>query len=142
MKTLICLLLAAPLTLLAWPAEDETAVREALQHYVDGWYRGDAARMEIALHPELIKRKPVPISRDGKTRLEDLDQLAMIAATREGIGQRTPVHQRLKQLNILDIRQNSAVAMLETGEFFDYVHLVRNGGRWQIVNVLWEPISQ
>jgi len=34
---------------------DEAAIRGVVCDYVDGWFDGDAARMERALHPELVK---------------------------------------------------------------------------------------
>jgi hypothetical protein len=34
----------------------EDAVRSAVMDYVEGWFEGDAGRMERALHPELVKR--------------------------------------------------------------------------------------
>ena len=32
------------------------AIRATALDYIEGWYAGDAARMERALHPELAKR--------------------------------------------------------------------------------------
>jgi hypothetical protein len=34
----------------------EDAVRSVVMDYVEGWFEGDADRMERALHPELVKR--------------------------------------------------------------------------------------
>ena len=36
--------------------EDEAAIRAAALDYLEGWYAGDAARMERSLHPDLAKR--------------------------------------------------------------------------------------
>jgi hypothetical protein len=38
------------------PSADEDAIRAVVLDYVEGWFDGDAARMERALHPELVKR--------------------------------------------------------------------------------------
>jgi len=35
---------------------DSAAIRQAALDYIEGWYGGDAGRMERALHPELVKR--------------------------------------------------------------------------------------
>jgi hypothetical protein len=35
---------------------DEAAIRAVVLDYVEGWFDGDAVRMERALHPELMKR--------------------------------------------------------------------------------------
>jgi len=37
-------------------AADSTAIRQTALDYIQGWYTGDGARMERALHPELAKR--------------------------------------------------------------------------------------
>ena len=37
---------------------DEAAVVSAVLDYFDGWFDGDAGRMERALHPGLAKRCP------------------------------------------------------------------------------------
>ena len=35
---------------------DQEAIRGVVLDYIDGWFDGDAVRMERALHPELVKR--------------------------------------------------------------------------------------
>ena len=42
----------------------ETAVVSAVLDYFEGWFDGDAARMERALHPDLAKRA---LATDGRT---------------------------------------------------------------------------
>ena len=37
-------------------SSDDDAIRKPANDYIEGWYTGDAARMEGALHPELAKR--------------------------------------------------------------------------------------
>lgn len=118
---------------------DAALVEATVQDYLQGWYTGDAERMRRALHPELVKRKPALLNRAGEIRIDTLDAENMIAATRAGGGTRTPAAKQAATLKVLDIRGRSAVAVLETGEFFDYIALARNKGQWQIVNVLWEP---
>lgn len=118
---------------------DAAAVEATVRDYAESWYSGDAARMARALSPDLAKRKPVLLGTKGNLRIEELDATAMIAAARAGWGTKTAENKRVKQLKVLDIRGRSAVALLETGEFFDYLALAKNKGHWQIVNVLWEP---
>ena len=36
--------------------DEEAAIKKPALDYIEGWYEGDAARMESALHPELAKR--------------------------------------------------------------------------------------
>ena len=37
-------------------ADDDLGIRTALLDYFEGWFDGDPARMESALHPDLAKR--------------------------------------------------------------------------------------
>jgi len=115
------------------------AVASVVQDYALGWYQGNAARMQGALHPALLKRKPALLNRAGEIRIESIDAAALIAATRAGGGNGTPENMRDIAVKVLDIRGRSAMAVLETRDFFDFLALARDKGRWQIVNVLWEP---
>ena len=36
--------------------EDVDAIHDAVRDYVEGWFDGDGARMQRALHPEFVKR--------------------------------------------------------------------------------------
>jgi hypothetical protein len=63
MKAIICALALATGLLLTIGAiaqdkssDDEAAIKATALNYIEGWYDGDAARMESALHPELAKR--------------------------------------------------------------------------------------
>jgi hypothetical protein len=75
-------------------AQDVEAVRAAALDYVEGWFDGDEARMERALHSELVKR--------------DLDQGAvrtlsarrMIDLTAEGEGRREDAEDRQIEVEI------------------------------------------
>src|SRR5437870_10341527 len=37
-------------------SDDNESIKKTALDYIDGWYAGDAVRMERALHPELAKR--------------------------------------------------------------------------------------
>jgi hypothetical protein len=38
----------------------------------------------------------------------------------------------------LDRFQNAASVRIDAGEWIDYLHLGKIGGKWKIINVLWE----
>jgi len=65
--TVVCLILtvSAPAWLYAGDADTEAITRTALD-YGEGWYAGDAARMERSLHPDLAKRVVSPDPDSGK----------------------------------------------------------------------------
>ncbi len=123
--------------LAAQTATDSAAIRTAALDYVEGWYTGDAARMERALHPELAKRI-VQTDQQGRSRLGQQSALTLIQGTRSGYGKQTPAAQQIKNVRILDIYGNTASARAEMSGWIDYMHLAKWNGEWKIVNVLWE----
>ena len=119
-------------------AEDRAAIRQAALDYIEGWYAGDAARMERALHPELAKRMVFPDPMTGKSRLSQMSAMTLVQSTRQGLGTHVPKDQQLKEVTILDIYQNAASVKIDAATWIDYLHLVKWNGEWKIVNVLWE----
>lgn len=133
----LLLLLACPAGGAAQSAADSAAIRTAALDYVDGWYTGDAARMERAVHPELAKRI-VQTDERGRSRISQQSALTLINLTRLAEGRETPPDQQLRDVRILDVYGNSASVRAEMAGWIDYLHLARWNGQWRIVNVLWE----
>ena len=120
-------------------AADSAAIKATALDYIEGWYTGDAERMERALHPELAKRIVYQPTQPGqRSRLESQSAMTLVRATRAGGGKRTPPERQQKDVTILDIYENAASVMVVAGACIDYLHVARADGRWQIVNVLWE----
>jgi len=117
---------------------DSAGIRQAALDYIEGYYAGDGARMERALHPELAKRIVRTNPAGGQQRLDQMSALTLINITRSGGGKDTPAAEQRKHVTILDIYQNAASARIDASGWVDYLHLARWSGRWVIVNVLWE----
>jgi putative lumazine-binding protein len=132
--------LAAAITrpLGAQSAADSTAIRATAMDYIEGWYAGDAARMERAVHPELAKRVVTIDPRMGHSQLESIGAMTLILRTRAGGGSRTPVERQQKDFTLLDVFGDAAVAKIVASDWIDYLELAKWNGRWVIVNVLWE----
>lgn len=120
------------------PAADSAGIRAAALDYIEGWYAADAARMERALHPELAKRIMMRDPASSRTRLDSQGAMTLVRNTRNGGGSRTPAERQQKDVTILDIYENAAVAKIVASDWIDYLQLARSGDRWVIVNVLWE----
>lgn len=117
----------------AQSAADSAAIRATALDYVEGWYAGDASRMERSLHPDLAKR----IMRGGT--LDHMTAAQLVGATRGGGGRNTPPDRQEKDVRILDIFGNTASVRATMAGWIDYMHMAKNAeGRWVIVNVLWE----
>src|SRR3990172_5870277 len=97
--------------------------------YIEGYYEGDGARMERALHPELAKRI-VRTNESGQSRLDQMSALTLVLGTRAGGGSRTPAAERHQDVTILDVYQNAASAKIYASGWVDYLHLAKWNGRW------------
>lgn len=116
---------------------DRAAIKQTALDYIEGWYEGNAERMERALHPELAKRI-VETHQQGYSRLNQMSALSLVQGTRRGGGKQTPKEKQLKEVTILDVFERAASVKIVASDWIDYLHLARWNGRWVIVNVLWE----
>ena len=132
---LAILIVASPVQAQA-PA-DSAAIRQTAMDYMEGWYTGDAERMNRALHPELAKRI-VRTGADGVSQLNHMGANQLVEGTRRGFGKDTPEAQRQRDVAILDIYGNTASVRATMKDWIDYMHMAKWNGRWVIVNVLWE----
>jgi hypothetical protein len=117
-------------------AEPEaTAIEACARDYIEGWYAGDAARMERSLHPELAKRI-VKRGPDGRGELQNMGAMALVQYTRGRTGK--PEVGKRADVKILDVFGRTASVRVDAESWIDYMHLAQVEGRWRIVNVLWE----
>ena len=116
---------------------DKAAIKQTALDYIEGWYEGNAERMERALHPELAKRI-VHTNPEGKSRLDQMSAMSLVLGTRHGFGKQTPKENQQKDVTILDVYENAASVKIVASDWVDYLHLAKWNGRWVIVNVLWE----
>ena len=138
LKYLFLLTLFAAANAYAQTSADRTAIERTALDYIEGWYTGDAERMERALHPELAKRMVSTNIESGRSFLDQQSAMALVQNTRAGGGRRTPEARRLKEVTILDIYENAAAVRIDASDWIDYLHLARWNDTWKIVNVLWE----
>ena len=132
----ILVVLAVPSVTHSASPEDLAAIKATALDYAEGWYTGDAARMEKALSPDLAKR--VIILRDGKSKVENMTAMGLVQSTRAGHGTKTPKDQQQADVTILDVFGNAASVKLVMSGWIDYLHIGKVNGQWVIINVLWE----
>jgi len=135
--TLLLLAVIPVASVRAQTAADSAGIRQAALDYIEGYYEGDGARMERAVHPELAKRI-VRVNEQGRYQLGQMSAMTLVLGTRAGGGKDTPVAERRKDVTIFDIYQNAASAKIYASGWVDYLHLAKWNGRWVIINVLWE----
>jgi hypothetical protein len=121
---------------------ENTAIRQAALDYIEGWFEGNAERMDRALHPQLAKRLLEVVSQTGQERFTHLTKDQMVEFTKRGGGNRVPADKRAIKVTILDTTKTMAVVRTDCSQFIDYLTLAKGaGGQWKIVNVLWENIK-
>ena len=112
----------------------EAAVVETVLDYFEGWFDGDAGRMERALHPGLAKRS---LDKDGRT-LNETTTTWMIDATAQGLGREHGSGDRQIEVEVEDVHGTIANATVRSAVYREYVQLVQTPNGWKIVNALWE----
>jgi len=115
----------------------EAAIKQTALDYIEGWYEGNAERMERALHPELAKRI-VRTNQQGNSRLDQMGAMTLVQFTKRGGGKNTPKEKQIKEVTILDVYENAASVKVVATDWIDYLHVAKFNGQWVIVNVLWE----
>jgi hypothetical protein len=120
----------------AWSPEDEAAVRGTVADYFEGWFEGDAARMQRALHPDLAKRS---LGEDGHRLDADTAEL-MVEKTARGVGmeRRRKVGDPKVDIRVDDVYGTIASVTVNSAPYHEYLHLVRTRAGWRIANALWQ----
>ena len=116
---------------------DSIAIRQTMLDYVEGYFNADWQRVSKAVHPELVKRIMVTDS-SGQTAVNNQGASMLILGAKRNKKPDTSVPFKA-EVYIYDIFKNTAVAKIETNkfQFIDYAQLVKIGGEWKILNVLW-----
>jgi hypothetical protein len=112
----------------------EAAIVDAVLDYFEGWFDGDAGRMERALHPDLAKRS---LEKDGQ-KLNETTAEWMIDATARGVGRERDPGDRRIEVEVVDVHGAIANATVRSAVYREYAQLVRTPEGWKIVNTLWE----
>ena len=113
---------------------DTELIKQTALDYIEGWYEGNAERMERAVHPDLAKRI-VTTDAQGRSNLGQMSAMGLVQRTRNN---KTPKEEQQKDVTVLDIFGNAASAKVVASGWVDYLHLAKWRGRWVIINVLWE----
>ena len=116
---------------------EREAIKRTALNYAEGWYEGNAEKMESALHPHLAKRI-VRTNDKGQSGLGQMTAMELVQGTRSGSGKQTPAAEQQKDVTILDVLGGAATVKLEMRDWVDYMHIGKYSGKWVIVNVLWE----
>ena len=116
---------------------DEAAVVATTLDYFEGWFEGDAARMDRALHPGLAKRSLSQVDPES-AELRSLTKERMVELTAAGGGRDEIPDGGLRiEVEVVDLHGNIASVLVRSAVYREYLHLVRTDEGWKIVNALW-----
>jgi Putative lumazine-binding len=126
---------------------DRRAIEAVVADYFQGWYEGDADRMDRALHPRLAKRAPMGalqafglVPEGDPDGLDENTRQSMVEATERGVvltRAPTPEDRRI-DVEINDIYDWIASVTIRSSIYHEYLHLARTPSGWKIVNALWQ----
>ena len=111
-------------------------VRQAALDYFEGWYDAHPARLDRAVHAELVKRS---FDADGLGTLgEARSKAQMTEWTKDGGGsEQGPASEQEINVEVLDVYRGTASVLVRSREYHEHLHLAQTSSGWQIVNALW-----
>jgi hypothetical protein len=115
---------------------EEAAIVATALDYFEGWFDGDAVRMDRALHPALAKRSFRQVDRNA-AEMGTVTKEQMVAWTAEGEGKNEDPGDRRIEVDVVDLHGNIATVIVRSAVYREYLHLVRIDDGWKIVNALW-----
>jgi hypothetical protein len=115
--------------------EHEAIVQVALD-YFEGWFDGDPARMERALHPALAKRS---LAEDGRN-VDHTTAREMVDGSARALGKARDVPDRRIEVEVADVYGSIANVTVRSAVYREYVQLARTRDGWKIVNVLYQRV--
>jgi ketosteroid isomerase-like protein len=109
---------------------EQELIMRAARDYFEGWFDGDAARMDRALHPDLVKRR-------AGEELGVTTKERMVELTRRGEG-KADAADRTLDIVVEDVYGDIASVTVRSAPYYEYLHLVRTRAGWRIANTLYQ----
>lgn len=116
--------------------DDRDAIVAAVKDYWEGWFGGDAERMERALHPSLTKTG-VGVDASGAQSIASMTATDMIGWTRAGDGVAERPDDMAYDVVVGDVYREVATVTVHSAIYREYLHLVRTPDGWRILNALY-----
>lgn len=123
---------------------DEAGIRAACLDYIEAFYKADTTLAYRSVHSKLQKRG-FAYSRQNKAYSRQLEMpfpaLVDLARKWNADGQSANASS-VKTVKILDIEDKTASAKVTAVWGIDYIHLVKEDGKWWVMNVLWQALPE
>jgi alkyl hydroperoxide reductase subunit AhpC len=116
--------------------EDSAAIIQTAMNYIDGYYSGDADRVEKAIHPDFNKAAPRDLPQTGRTMMNYTTWSMLMELTRAKNGALDDTARHITVI-ILGIENEVSDIKVISANFTDYLQVVKLDGEWKIINVIY-----
>jgi len=115
--------------------QEDQAIRQTVLDFYEGYYSGNVARVEKAIHPDINRATPRNVPQTGRTMLTYSTFSVLIENTRAKVG---ALDDTARHINVLILYADNDVANVKvtSSNFTDYIQLVRLDSDWKMINVL------
>ncbi|WP_082780321.1 nuclear transport factor 2 family protein [Rufibacter sp. DG15C] len=122
--------------------QDKAGVQAACMDYIQAFYKADTTIAYRSVHPKLQKRG-FSFSQANQTYSQQLEMpfpaLISLAKRWNKDGKQANANS-VQTVQILDICDKTASAKVTAVWGIDYIHLVKEDGKWWVMNVLWQSL--
>jgi Putative lumazine-binding len=118
---------------------ERDAVRRAALDYLEGFYEGDSAKIVRSVRPDVRKAGYYKEQGSATYVAEEMPFAAMIEYTNNfrKRGRSTPASAP-REVTVGEVNDQTATAKVVAWWGIDYLQLAKYGGKWMIVNVMWQ----
>lgn len=135
LTAIAALWVAAPLA--AQTHEDRAGVERAALDYLEGFYEGSTEKIRRGVHPDVLKFGFALDEGEYRRIPMSFDQMLAFAENVRSSGD-FPGPDAPKQVELLDVLDQTAVAKVYAWWGSDYLSMAKYDGEWKIVQVLWQ----
>lgn len=123
-------------------------VSETAKNYATAWFAGDEALMASLLHEKFIKRAILPLDngqppadqsqawKNDEVYLHEQNKAILVAKTAKK--KPTDHAKRVTEISVLSVTDQTATVKIKAIGWTDFLQMAKVGGKWQIINALWE----
>ena len=140
MKTIAILALSFASCASMSSSPDHLAVERALLDYVEAIELAKPEYVQRSVHPDLNKFGFSKSRETGEYRRIPMTYDRLVEASSEFLPKGYVPEDPQHSVELFEVRDKTASAKLTAFWGVDYMHLVKDDGRWKIVQVLWQTV--
>ena len=133
----LALALLLPAAANAQSADDRAGVERVALDYLEGFYEGSEEKIRRGVHPDVLKFGFAMRNGEYQRIPMSFDEMLGFARNVRESG-RFPDENAPKEVELLDVLDQTAVAKVYAWWGSDYLSMAKYDGEWKIVQVLWQ----